>query len=222
MSRKREAFAVMLIGIGMLVLLGPYVGFFTIVALLLLLIGVIALRHGKMRKGYICLGTGAGLLLLDHLALVLGIGLISLGIFYVRANKAHGGQKHFSQQNFIKTVQYNRDPWMMRSTSSWHAIGDIDCDLSLAMAEEPDTVLYFHGLIGDLDFVIPEEYGVEIEAHLLFGQIGFNPEHPMGMERRQGVLNRVQWKSANYLNSAQRVKLVIFYVAGDLNIRLSA
>lgn len=222
MSRKREAFAVMLIGVGMLVLLGPYVGFFTIVALLLLLIGVTGLRHGKMRRGYICLGTGAGLLLLDHLALVLGIGLISLGIFYVRANKAHRGQKHHSQQNFIKTLQHNRDPWMMRSISSWHAIGDIDCDLSLALAEEADTVLYFHGLIGDLDFVIPEEYGVEIEAHLLFGQIDFNPDDHAGMERRQGVLNRVQWKSANYMNSTQRVKLVIFYVAGDLNIRLSA
>ncbi|WP_411345256.1 cell wall-active antibiotics response protein LiaF [Paenibacillus sp. WLX1005] len=222
MNRKRDAAAVVLIGLGMLILLGPFFGFFTIVALLLLLIGVLGLRKGKMKQGYICLSIGTGLLLLDHLALVLGIVLISLGWFYFRANKAHRGQKHHAKQNFINTSQHNRDPWLMQSSSSWHAIGDIDYDLSLAMAEDAETVLYFQGIIGDLDFTIPEEYGVEIEAHVLFGQIGFDPDRRSGVERRQGVLNRVQWTSANYGSSVQRVKLVVFYVAGDLNIRLSA
>ncbi len=222
MSRKREVFAVVLIGIGLLILLEPFVGFFTIVALLLLLIGVLRLRRGRMRQGYICLASGIGILLLDHIMLLFGILLISLGWFYVRANKAHQGQKHRTQQGFVRTSQHNRDPWMLQSTSSWHVIGDIDYDLSLAIAEESETVLYFHGIIGDLDFTIPEEYGVEIEANVLFGQIGFDPDHRSGTQRRQGIWNQVQWKSENYLTSVQRVKLVVFYVAGDLNIRLSA
>ncbi len=222
MTRKREAAAVVLISIGLLILLEPFVGFFTIVALVLLLIGVLGLRRGKMRQGYICLASGIGLLLLDHIMLLFGIVLISLGWFYIRANKAHHGHKHRTQQNFVRTSQHNRDPWMLQSTSSWHVIGDIDYDLSLAIADESETVLYFQGIIGDLDFTIPEEYGVEIEANVLFGQIGFNSDYRTGTQRRQGIWNRVEWQSPNYGTSVQRVKLVVFYVAGDLNIRLSA
>ncbi|WP_322907386.1 cell wall-active antibiotics response protein LiaF [Paenibacillus campi] len=222
MSRKKEALAVVLIGLGLLILLEPFVGFFTIVALVLLLIGVLGLRRGTMRQGYIFLASGIGLLLLDHIMLLFGIVMISLGWFYIRANKAHRGHKHRTQQGFVRTSQHNRDPWMLQSTSSWHVIGDIDYDLSLAMAEEAETVLYFHGIIGDLDFTIPEEYGVEIEAHVLFGQIGFDSDERSSVQRRQGIWNRVEWKSPNYHNSVQQVKLIIFYVAGDLNIRLSA
>lgn len=220
MGRKRKVFAVLLIGIGLQVLLGPLFGFFTIAALLLLLIGMMRLRSGAMRQGYIFGGIGLGLLLLDHLMIVIGITLISLGWFYVRANKAHRGQPYRLKQGFITNVRYDREPWMMQSSSSWHAIGDIDCDLSLAIPDEAETVLYFQGILGDLDFSIPEDYGVEIEAYLLFGQIGFESNGYPVAERQQGIQNRLQWRSANYLTSTQKVKLVISYIAGDLNIRL--
>lgn len=223
MGRKRKIFAVLLIGIGLQILLGPLFGFFTIAALLLLLIGVMRLRSGRsMKQGYILAGIGLGLLLLDHLMIVLGITLISLGLFYVRANKAHRGQPYRLKQGFITNIRSDREPWMMESSSSWHVIGDIDCDLSLAMPDESETVLYFQGILGDLDFSIPEDYGVEIEAYLLFGQIGFEPNLYPSAERQQGLQNRLQWKSANYDTSTQKVKFVISYIAGDLNIRLSS
>ncbi|MNJ00048.1 hypothetical protein D3C73_1592820 [compost metagenome] len=73
----------------------------------------------------------------------------------------------------------------------------------------------FQGIVGDIDLVVPEDYGVEIEAFVMFGQIEFEPN------RETGMLNKLYWKSPNYDNSDQKVKIIISYVIGDVDIRLT-
>ncbi|WHY18728.1 hypothetical protein QNH28_25355 [Paenibacillus sp. G2S3] len=81
MDKRNRLIAIGLIGVGCMMIFGRWLGFFSIVALLFLLLGVYRTTSGKVKQGYKLLGIGAILLLLDHLVLVLGICLISLGMF---------------------------------------------------------------------------------------------------------------------------------------------
>ncbi|MGV2787997.1 hypothetical protein GNF98_20405, partial [Clostridium perfringens] len=98
MDRNRWI-AVGLISLGFIMLFGRWFGFFTIVALLLMFAGVLQIRQGHVKKGYILLGVGAVLLLLEHLMLIIGISLISLGIFYGKSKRAHTTTKYVQKQN---------------------------------------------------------------------------------------------------------------------------
>lgn len=203
-----------LIGIGVFMLFGRWFGFFTIVALLLMVAGIQQIRSGLVRKGYIILGVGAVLLLMDHLMLIIGISLISLGIFYGKARRAHGTDSYVQRQNFMSNFDWDSAPWVMRSLSVWHVFGEADVDLSLALPEERNTVLMFHGMLGDIDIAIPDYYGVEIEAFVLFGSID------VGRQKETGVMNRLNWKSPNYDSSEFKVKFIVSYLGGDLSVRL--
>lgn len=213
MDRNRWI-AIGLIGIGVFMLFGRWFGFFTIVALLLMITGIQQIRSGSIRKGYIILGVGAVLLLLDHLMLIIGIGLMSLGIFYGKARRAHESARYVQRQNFMSNFDWDRAPWVMKSMSVWHVLGEADVDLSLALPEERNTVMMFHGILGDIDLALPDYYGVEIEAFVLFGSID------IGRQRETGIMNRLNWKSPNYESSEYKVKFIVSYLGGDLNIRL--
>ncbi|MGM1050047.1 MAG: cell wall-active antibiotics response protein LiaF [Bacillota bacterium] len=213
MDRNRWI-AIGLIGIGVFMLFGRWFGFFTIVALLLMVAGIQQIRSGSVRKGYIILGVGAVLLLLDHLMLIIGIGLVSLGIFYGKARRAHESDRYVQRQNFMSNFDWDSAPWVMKSMSVWHVLGEADVDLSLALPEERSTVMMFHGILGDIDLALPDYYGVEIEAFVLFGSID------NGRQRETGIMNRLNWKSPNYESSEYKVKFIVSYLGGDLNIRL--
>lgn len=214
MDRNRWI-AVGLISLGFIMLFGRWFGFFTIVALLLMFAGVLQIRQGHLKKGYILLGVGAVLLLLEHLMLIIGISLISLGIFYGKSKRAHTTTKYVQKQNFMSNFDWDRTPWVMRSLSVWHVLGEADVDLSLALPEERQTVLMFHGMLGDIDLMIPDYYGVEIEASILFGSIH------MDDRKETGILNRVRYTSPNYEASEYKVKFIVSYLGGDLNIKMT-
>lgn len=214
MDKRSRMIAIGLIGIGCIMIFGRWIGFFSIVALLFLLLGIYRTTTGKVKQGYTLLGIGAVMLLLDHLVLVLGICLLSIIIFYRRSKRLQ--KARFTQkQNFSSRFEWDRFPWVMQSLSAWHVLGEADLDLSLAMAEDRETVMLFHGIFGDLDLQLSDGYGVEIEAFVLFGSIDF------GNQRDTGMLNRLNWKSPNFESSEHKVKINISYLIGDLDVRLS-
>ncbi|WP_150269179.1 cell wall-active antibiotics response protein LiaF [Paenibacillus tepidiphilus] len=215
MDKRSRMIAIGLIGIGCLMIFGRWIGFFSIVALVLLLLGVYRTTMGKVKQGYMLLGIGAALLLLDHLVLVLGICLISLGLFFAKSKKLQSGRNFMQKQSFSSRFDWELSPWIMKSLSSWHVLGEADVDLSLAMAEDKETMMLFQGIFGDVDILLSDNYGVEIEAFVLFGSIEF------GDHRDTGMLNRLNWKSANYDSSEQKVKFYVSYLIGDLDIRVS-
>ncbi|MEK3733564.1 MULTISPECIES: cell wall-active antibiotics response protein LiaF [unclassified Paenibacillus] len=212
MDRNRWI-AVGLIFLGFIMLFGQWFGFFTIVALLLIFAGVLQIRDGQVKKGYILLAVGAIMVMLEHLMLIIGIGLVSLGIFYRKSSKAHTTDGYIQKQNFMSNFDWDRAPWVMRSHSIWHVLGEADVDLTLALPEERHTVMMFYGMLGDIDLVIPDYYGVEIEGFILFGSIDFDGR------KETGLMNRVRWKSPNYEASEYKVKFMVSYLGGDLTIR---
>ncbi|WP_379145633.1 cell wall-active antibiotics response protein LiaF [Paenibacillus sp. sgz500992] len=215
MDKRNRLIAIGLIGIGCLMIFGRWIGFFSIVALLFLLLGIYRTTSGRVKQGYTLLGVGAVLMLLDHLLLVLGICLISLGMFFVKSKRMQKRGGFMQKQSFSSRFDWDLSPWVMRSLSAWHVMGEADVDLSLAMAEDKETIMLFQGIFGDMDVHLSEDYGVEIEAFVLFGSIEF------GSHRDTGMLNRLNWKSANYDISENKVKINVSYLMGDLDISKS-
>ncbi|OAB46311.1 cell wall-active antibiotics response protein LiaF [Paenibacillus glacialis] len=214
MGKRNRIIAIGLICIGMLMLSGEWVSFFTLVALLLLLLGIYKIRNGDIKKGYTFLGIGAVLILLDNLILVVAISLISLGLFYGKSRKMQPNEGFIQKMSFMSNFDWDQSPWVMKSISVWHVLGESDLDLSLGMPEERETVIVFHGVMGDIDVDIPDYYGVEIEAFVLFGSIDFDGKKDSGM------MNRLTWRSANYDDADYKVKVIVSYIVGDIDIRL--
>ncbi|MNE38232.1 hypothetical protein D3C80_1321240 [compost metagenome] len=216
MDRRKRFLAIGLIGLGVLLIFGKWLSFITIVALGIIVYGIFKIRNGdEVRTGYILLAVGGGLILLEHFMLVVAILMISLGFYYAKIRKTQPAGNYTQRQNITSSIHWDLDPWSLRNTSMWHIFGEIDIDLSLAMVEGSNNVLMFQGIIGDIDLVVPEDYGVEIEAFVIFGQIDFEPE------REKGMLNKLYWKSPNYDDREQKVKIIISYVIGDVDIRLT-
>jgi lia operon protein LiaF len=61
---------------------------------------------------------------------------------------------------------------------------------------------------------VPEFLGVSVNASALVGQIN------AGNEKETGLVNKVNWQSPNYETSDQKVKLIVSYVVGDIDIKM--
>lgn len=216
MNTRNRFWAIALILLGFTMVFGRWMGFFTIVALLLLVYGVYKIRQGEdVKSGYLMLAIGAGIILLDHLGLVIAICAISLAVFFFRAKRARPHTDYAQKYNFLSSIHWDRDPWVLRSIGMWHVLGELDVDLSLAIVENGENTLMFQGVIGDLDLVLSENYGLEIDAFVFFGRIGF------GSESETGMMNRVRWRSPGYEVQEQKIKIVVYYLVGDVDIRLT-
>ncbi|WP_223067584.1 cell wall-active antibiotics response protein LiaF [Paenibacillus caui] len=216
MNDRNRLWAVALIVVGIAMIVGNWMSFFTIVALILLIYGVYKIRQGEeVKTGYILLGVGCGIILLDHFVLVIMICLISLVIFYIKAKKSRPSQGYMQKQNFVSSIHWDRDPWALRSVGMWHVLGELDVDLSLAIVEGEENILMFQGIVGDLDLGLSEDYGIEIDAFVFFGRIGF------GRDSETGMMNRIHWRSPNYEQREQKVKIIVSYLIGDVDIRLT-
>ncbi|MCG7410392.1 cell wall-active antibiotics response protein LiaF [Paenibacillus sp. ACRRX] len=214
MLSNNRILAYILIVLGLFILIGKWLSFGTFVALVLIVVGMRKVQSMETKIGYVLLGVGGAILLLEHLPLFIGIVLISLGLFYVRSRKVQPNEQVIKRQNLSTSLKWDREPYHLYSQSLWHLVGESDIDLSLAILEEPETTLLFQGVIGDIDIIIPDHIGVEIEATVLFGQID------VGHDRDTGFFNKWTWRSPNYEKMDQRVKLYLSYIVGDIDIKL--
>ncbi|CAM3120713.1 cell wall-active antibiotics response protein LiaF [Paenibacillus sediminis] len=215
MEKRNRFFAILLIAVGAFILFGKWISFMTIAAFFFILYGIYKIKHEQVRKGYTLLSVGAGLLLLDHLIMIIAIALISLGLFYAKTTQIQSRKGLIKTQNFMTHVDLDDHPWILRSTGMWHVLGEVDIDLSLAIAEEQENLLLLEGMFGDIDLTLPVHYGVEVDALVLFGRIKF------GQDRETSMMNRLNWKSPNYDTAEQKVKVVISYMVGDISVRIS-
>ncbi|KAA8784954.1 lia operon protein LiaF [Paenibacillus sp. 4624] len=212
MSKKSHWIAVIIIVVGFLMLFNRNMNLLTAAALILLTVGMLQIRKGETKKGYRYLGVGAALLLLDNLMIVFLIVLASLAYFYSKNKKIHLHDDVMKKQNFMARYYWDQSSWRLRSMSLWHAIGEVNADLSLSIPEEKQTIVLLQGVMGNVRLTLPEDYGVEIEASVLFGRINLLGEQDSGM------MNRLVWRTPGYESSEYKVKFVISYIVGDLNI----
>jgi len=88
----------------------------------------------------------------------------------------------------------------------------IDVSVSVSIPEEKQTIVLLQGVMGNVRLTLPEDYGVEIEASVLFGRINLLGEQDSGM------MNKLVWRTPGYESSEHKAKFVISYIVGDLNI----
>lgn len=191
---------------------GSLLGYFTVAAVLIIWLGLHKVRIGEEKTGYLLLAIGALILISGNFAFFIAIILISLGYFFIRTKQVQQ-EPHMKRQNFLESIKRNVEPWELRNMSIWSIVGEINLDLSLAYSDQDETTLVFQGLIGDIDVIIPEEYGVSVHGTILLGQT-----HVIDM-REAGMLNKATWKSSNYDMSDQKVHIEVSYLIGDLHIR---
>ncbi|MCS7461771.1 cell wall-active antibiotics response protein LiaF [Paenibacillus doosanensis] len=206
--------ALILIGVGIYLLFNNHFGFFTVMALLFILFGINKIRSASIRKGYIFIGIGLVILIGGNLSLLLSVVLISLGYFYIRSRQLQRDDKYVRKQSLIDSIRWGREPWVLRSSSIWNVLGELQIDLTYAIPEQPETTIVLQGVIADVDIIVPEDMGLSVTAWVLFGQSDIGPN------KEAGVFNKTVWQSANYETADTRVELLITYVVADIDIKV--
>lgn len=212
-NRQRNTY-LLLIAAGVFLLLAKWVHVSTLIAILLIYLGIQSLRGGREKRGYILLGIGVILVIGDIGTVVVALVLISLGYYLLKSKDLHREGPVIRKQNLIQSVRHDKEPWVLRSMSNWNLVGELNYDLSLALIEEKEVTLVLQGVVGDIDVLVPDYLGVSVESTVVFGQMD------IARERGAGVMNRIIWQSPNYDAADTKVKLLISYIVGDVNVKL--
>ena len=211
---SRRNTALVFAAAGVYLLLQKSLGFAAPVAILFILLGLYKVYADGQKKGYLLLIVGLILFLSNHFALVFGFLLAVLAYFFFKSREPGKGGPLLRRRRIIESLKWNREPWVLRSFSLWNLVGEMNLDLSLALPEQPETVIVLQGIVGDIDIFVPEDIGLSVSASVIFGQVDV-PFH-----KETGVLNKTEWQSPNYEASGNKVKLIVSYIVGDIDIRV--
>ncbi|WP_373232530.1 cell wall-active antibiotics response protein LiaF [Cohnella sp.] len=209
---KWSSNAILFIAAGVYLALGGMAGYATVNAVILLLLGIERYRWDRSRLSIILIAVSTLILIVTQFALFAVIVLISLGTYYIRARPPASGN-YMNKHKLFLNMRLDEQSWMLHSMSFWHAIGEIRMDMTLAVPEDKETTIVLQGLVGDLDLIIPDDCGIQVEASVLLGQISFK------QMKEGGMFHRLSWKSPNYEECEQHLKLQLFYLVGDIKIR---
>ncbi|QTH40069.1 cell wall-active antibiotics response protein [Cohnella sp. LGH] len=209
---RRSSNAIVFIAAGLYLALGAVAGYATVNAVLLLLLGIHRYRSDRSRLSVVVIAISTLVLIVNQFALFVVVVLVSLGIYYFRARPPEFGT-HVSNHRLFMNMRMEEQSWVLRSMSYWHAFGEIHMDMSLAVPEEKETTIVLQGVVGNVDLIVPEDYGMQVEASVLIGQASFR------QIQEGGMIQRLSWKSPNYEQSEQKLKLQLFYLVGDIKIR---
>jgi lia operon protein LiaF len=95
----------------------------------------------------------------------------------------------------------------------WHGVGNVVIDLSRALLAEEEALLAVDGWVGDVTIYVPVDLPVAISAEVTIGDLEV-------FGHRQGGLNRyVSIRSEDYEQAAQKVKLNISLIVGDIDVK---
>jgi lia operon protein LiaF len=197
---------------GLYLALGGVAGYTTVNAVLLLLLGIERYRWDRSRWSVILIAVSSLVLIINQFALFALIILVSLALYYFRSRPLTPGL-YRSAHRLILNMRLDEQSWVLKSMSFWQAVGEIRMDMSLAVPEEKETTIILQGLVGDVDLTIPEDYGIQVEASVMVGQIAFR------QSRDGGMMHRLSWRSPDYDQREYRMKLQLFYLVGDIKIR---
>lgn len=195
-------------------LLGKMIGYFTVAAMIILLLAYIKFRAGEQKTSIILFIVGMVMLFNDHFLTIVALLLIVFGVFYLNSNRVESAGKMIRRQHLLESLRWNKQPWELRSMSIWSFIGEIHLDLTIAILDEKEVTIVLQGVVGDIDIIIPEDMGVDIHSNIFIGQT------MIGAEKEEGLLNKLEWTSKNYEDSEYKVKLVVSYLVGDVNIKI--
>lgn len=212
-NRNRNT-AYLLIGAGVFLLVEHTIGLYLMLAIILLLFGLYQMRADHNRKGYILIGIGVILLLIQDVSILIAIGFLLGGYFYYQSRKANKSCFLQKKHSIMDSIRWGKEPWVLKDSSVWFVFGEVNLDLSTAIWEQEETTILIQGVVGDIDIIVPEEIGVWVEASLAVG-----PVH-VDLHNDHGVMSKVNWQSSNYGTSSNRVKLIVSFIVGDIDIKI--
>ncbi|MBN2982706.1 cell wall-active antibiotics response protein LiaF [Cohnella algarum] len=204
--------ALVFIAAGCYLMLGGIAGYLTANTIVLLVLGVDRFKRDRNRLAAVLIAIAVLTLIINEFGLVVAIVLISLGLFY-RKTKPQAGGNFVSRHRLLLHLRLDRPSWILRSMAYWHAFGESRVDLTMAVPEERETTVVLQGIVGDAEWIVPEDYGLQIEASVLLGQIHWNAI------QEGGVAQKVVWRSPDYEQKEHQVKLQLFYLVGNIRIR---
>lgn len=216
MRQKRDRTVVLLLAAGLLVALDRVVDPMTLVALTAVALGVHRASVLADGVGYAAIAVGTILLLVLHWPLFAALAASAAVFFYSRARAFRKSSAAVRFGGFVRSLTWERSPYVLRDTWVLSAVGEARIDLSLAMAERPETTVTLEGGVGDVRLVVPDDWEVEVEAFAVFGKLR--------AEGRQaaGLWNRFAWRSPGWApdggTGGPRLKLVVRYIVADVEI----
>lgn len=214
METDRRNTALLFILAGTYFLLGKLIGFVAVSAVILVWLGIYKIKTDRDAKGYFVLIAGAVLLFGNHFSLLLAIVLISLGYFLIKSRKVHRDDQYVQKQSIVDSLRMDGEAWTPVSMSRWSLLSEIRMDLSLAIQEEEEVTVMIQGFVGDIDVVLPPDYGLSLESNMLVGRVA------VGDEKDGGLLNRKTWQSPNFDRCSHRMKLIVGCIVGDIEIKM--
>lgn len=218
MNHRNRNLGLALIALGVFIFMSRWVSFLTIAALVLIFLGLRKIRDNETKQGNSLLMIGIIFLLIDHFTLILGLIFLSLGLYYVKSKRVYRDDRYFQKQSFLANLKWNREPWILQNMSLWHVIGEANLDLSLAIPEEEESIIILQGGYGDVHITVPDDIGVEIEMTVVLGRL--RVEGDIESVSESGIMKTKRWKSPNYSFSDQKVKLLISYIVGEIEVRV--
>jgi len=207
-------YALLFIATGLYLAIGAFAGFGAVNAALVLGLGLYRFRLDRSRLSVIVMAAALFVLVIHHVVLLAACLLLAAGIYFWLSRKPawETGALHAAHR-MVLSLRLDERPWVLKSMHHLHAVGEVRMDLSLAVPEEKETVIVLKGVLGDADLTIPEDYGLEIDASVLIGQVGF------GQAMDGWFQQRVCWRSPDYDRKEYKVKLQLSYLVGEIRIR---
>lgn len=205
--------AILFIAAGLYLALGGIAGYATVNAAILLYLGIVRFRTDRAKWSAVLIAVCTLVLIVNQFALFAVVVLLSLGFYYFRSRPAAASGSYRNAHKLFLNMRLDEHSWVLPSMSYWQAVGEIRMDLTMALPEEKETTIVLQGLVGDVDLTIPEDYGLQVEASVLIGQIGFR------QSKDGGMLHRISWRSPDYDQREYRLKLQLFYLVGDIKMR---
>ncbi|ARK29181.1 cell wall-active antibiotics response protein LiaF [Halalkalibacter krulwichiae] len=117
------------------------------------------------------------------------------------------------RRSFIGDIHYMGESYELNDLTIWNGIGDVRIDLSKAIIPEGETVVIVQCMIGQIDFFVPEDLAVTIQASTIVGEIY------LFHEKHEGINQQLSIATRHYKQSPRRVKLVLSTVIGEVKVR---
>ncbi len=117
------------------------------------------------------------------------------------------------RRSWIGDIHYTGEAFELSDLTIWNGIGDVRLDLSKAIIPEGETVIIVQGIICEIDFYVPEDLAVAVQATSMVGGVSLFHEKHEGLNQQLSVATK------GYKQAPRRVKLVLSTFVGEVKVR---
>ena len=118
------------------------------------------------------------------------------------------------RRSVIGDIHYIGEAFELNDLTIWNGIGDVRLDLSKAIIPEGETVIIVQCMIGQIDFYVPEDLTISIQASTIIGEVS------LFHEKHEGINQQLSIATKNYKQASRRVKLILSTVIGEVKVRV--